>query len=78
VALPAFVASRIAARPAAHRIFRSLEREGLSPDGHLLAAYDRRTDDAAAKVLDSLADEPEAADAVRHLPQHAIRAAEMW
>ena len=50
VSLPAFVASRTASRPGAMGFFAKLEGAGLVPPGALQAAYDWRTERAAAPL----------------------------
>ena len=78
LALPAFVASRVAARPVAERIFKSLEEEGLAPEGHLLANYDRRSNAAVDRLLEAFAGEEETKDAIQSTLRRALVAAEAW
>ena len=78
IALPAFVASRVAARPVAKRVFAMMETEGLAPNGLLLAEYDARTDAAVDSMLQSLASTPVLVDVVRSDLRRAVEAAESW
>ena len=51
LATPAFVASRVTARPGAVALFQRLEQAGLAPPGLLVEAYDARTRLAIDAVL---------------------------
>jgi hypothetical protein len=78
LALPAFVASRIASRPVAERIFKSLETEGLAPPGVLMLAFDRRTEDAKGRLLDFFVSEQEVIDTLNNDLLAAASAADEW
>lgn len=78
IALPAFVASRVAARPVAKRVFAMMETEGLALNGLLLAEYDARTDAAVDKMLQSLASTSVVVNVVRSDLRRAVEAAESW
>ena len=76
--MPAFVASRIAARPVAKRIFAQMESESLAPSELLLTSYDQRTDAAVDKMLQALSAVPTSRDAVRQDLVRAVQSAEDW
>ena len=78
LALPAFVSSRVAARPVAKGVFTSLEEDGLAPAGVLLAAYDLRTEAAADRMLAPFARDPSVVDAVRTDLRRAAEDSELW
>ena len=54
LALPAFLASRTAARPAVRTLFQSMETAGLGEAASLLEAFDARTRAAEAKLAAAL------------------------
>jgi len=54
VALPAFLASRVASLPHVHEMAVHLEQAGLASSAGVMAAFDKRTEDAAANLATSL------------------------
>ena len=57
LALPSFIASRVAGRSIAAGIFSDLENAGLAPVGVLLGAYDRRLQEAVSSLESQLQDD---------------------
>ncbi len=80
VALPAFVASRVASRPLVADMFGRIAAAELGSVGDLLGAYDRRTNDAVAAFLRTMPESSAASErwrrlldteaARRHIEQH--------
>jgi hypothetical protein len=78
LAVPAFVASRIASRPVAQRVFANMEEEGLAPSGKLLEAYDKRTNEAKARLLSEFRGDVHVISTLEEDFAAAGRAAEAW
>jgi len=78
VALPAFVASRVAVRPIVQDIFAKLEAAGLVPAGHLIGWYDERTMKATHALQAQFPEHANERDAIRTVVQQGAVAAEDW
>jgi hypothetical protein len=78
VALPAFVASRVAVRPIVQDIFAKLEAAGLVPVGHLIGWYDERTLKATHALQAQFPEHANERDAIRTVVQQGAVAAEDW
>ena len=78
VAVPAFVASRITARPAVDRVFSSLRQSGLAPAGWLETAYDDRLTPAQTALFNRCRTVVETAELQQTLALAAAAAAEKW
>ena len=78
VALPAFLASRVSARPAVRQIFQRLETQGLATVEALERVYQERTDAAAARFLNFFPTDDGARSSVQTALQEAVVAAEDW
>ena len=76
VSLPAFVASRATARPAACALFARLEAAGLAGRGALRSAYDARGAAAFARLLDRAGDDQPLRDQLRAMCEASARAAQ--
>ena len=72
VALPAFVASRVAARPVVFSIFERLEKAGLVAAGILQATYQARTDSAIVGMKDFFQDVPAQGDVVPEIIEEGM------
>ena len=78
VALPAFVASRTAAKPAVQDIFLRLEAAGLATPGVLAETYDARTDDAVKALQAKFAEGSPENTAVAAVVAEGLQAATDW
>ena len=78
VALPAFVASRIAAAPAVKAIFARFESAGLAPPGALEAAYESRTQQAILSLRSGFEDGAPQQDRIEDIVHAGILAADHW
>ena len=78
VALPAFIGSRIAARPAVDRIAQRLESSGFAPLHVIMAAYDQRTSQAIGSFEQVRGADAADIQYVRSLLRDATEAAEQW
>ena len=77
VALPAFVASRVAGREVAKRIFRYIEEASLAEQGVLLSEYDCRTLRAERRLLEAIESDGDVSETCKTIA-HGYEVARKW